>query len=194
MDKFELWVPPSFQRGKTPSKVKRAFQLMYKRTGFPDKTLWDILQLLGVLAIPVVVVIAASLFSIQQNQTSLQVSERQHQTDIQIASDQQQETILQTYLDNISSLLLNNNLRQSQPKDAVREVARVQTLTTLRRLDPERKPIILHFLYEANLIGSYTPSNTPSLIPAVISLSGADLSGADLSGADLSGADLSGPT
>lgn len=90
----------------------------------PGKTFWDWLQL---LIIPLVLLLVGALFSYQQNQASLQMSERQHQTDLQIAQDQQQETLLQGYLDHMSDLLLNGHLRDSKPGAVVRDVARVRT-------------------------------------------------------------------
>ena len=93
------------------------------------------------------------------------------------------QTILQTYIDNMRDLLLNHNLAKSAPGDEVRQVARVQTLTTLRSLDATRNRIVLQFLQDARLIGTQD---------AVINLNNADLSNDDLSGADLSGIDLTG--
>src|SRR5437660_4164747 len=98
-DKSELWLPPSHKLSQPPRRIRRAYKAVYRWTGLPGKTLWDIFQLLGVLAIPVVVVLASSLFSIQLNQANLRASEQQHQTDIQIAAEQQRETALQNYLD-----------------------------------------------------------------------------------------------
>ena len=195
LDKSELWLPPSYKPNRSSLRIRRASKAVYRWTGLPGKTLWDTFQLLGVLAIPVVVVIASNMFSFQLNQANLRANEQQHQTDIQIATDQQRETTLQNYLETMSGLLLNNQLLQSRPTDAVREVARVQTLTTLRRLDPNRKVFLLRFLYEANLIGNapFSVKNNPiNIIPAIVSLGGADLSGANLSGANLSGVNLSG--
>src|SRR5205807_8430708 len=68
-----------------------------KRTGFEDKTLWDWLQLLAVLAIPLIIGIATLLFGIQQ----AHLADLQHQSDEQSALDQQRAAILQTYIDNI---------------------------------------------------------------------------------------------
>ena len=95
--------------------------------------------------------------------------------------DQQQATTLQTYIDNIRDLLLNHKLTQSSPGDEVRHVATVQTLSTLRSLDPARNIIVLRFLQDAHLIGIQDP---------VISLTNANLSNDNLSGADLSNVDL----
>lgn len=82
-------------------------------------------------------------------------------------------------------LLLNHNLAKSTPGDEVRQIARVQTLSTLRSLDADRNVIVLQFLQDAHLIG----------IPgAVINLNNGDLSNDYLSNADLSGIDLAGAT
>jgi hypothetical protein len=74
-------------------------------SGFSGKTLWDWLRLLGVVAIPIVVVIVSVLFSIQQDASNqqqhridLQIAQQQHDTDLKIAQDQQQEATLNTYL------------------------------------------------------------------------------------------------
>ena len=85
----------------------------------------------------------------------------------------------------MQDLLLNHNLNKSKPADEIRQVAREQTLTTLRRLNAGRNKIVLRFLQDAHLIG---------LQDAVINLSDADLSNDYLSGADLSGIDLAGTT
>ncbi len=62
------------------------------RMGVASKTPWDFVQL---LLIPLVLAGVGFWFSAQQNQTSLQMSERQHQIDTQLALDQQrQETLV----------------------------------------------------------------------------------------------------
>jgi uncharacterized protein YjbI with pentapeptide repeats len=135
-------------------------------------------------------------FTQQITQQQVQLSNKQHQTDLQIAIDQQRETTLKTYLDDMSSLLLDKHLRTSNPDDEVRQVARAKTLTALQRLDSDRKGALTQFLYRAGLIGNNTPCcENPH--PAIISLDGADLSKVNLKGAkmaqvDLTGADLEG--
>ncbi len=176
---------------------------LIKGTGFTEKELWDWLMLIGVLAIPIAVAFGTLMISLQQTQSSQLASERQHQTDIQIANDQQQESTLQVYLDNMSDLLLNHQLLASKHSgDEVRVVARSWTLTTLRRLDPTRKIVVLKFLYEAGLIGGYDSTNgSGKRLDAIVALNDADLSGVklgvvnmsyvNLSGAHLRNADLS---
>ena len=149
------------------------------------KTLWDWLNLLGVLAIPVVVGFGVAWFTAQQGK----VSNRENK-------DNQQEVALQEYIKEMSALLLERNLRKSDAEAEVRTIARVRTLTILSRLDGHRKRSVLQFLHESGLISKGQHPGAKS----VVDLSGADLSEADLSGvkllnvdlweADLSGADL----
>src|SRR5437588_3578326 len=58
----------------------------HKRTGFEDKTLWDKLNLLGTLAIPVIVALATIGFGLLQ----AHLADLQHQNDLQIAQDNRQ--------------------------------------------------------------------------------------------------------
>jgi arabinogalactan oligomer / maltooligosaccharide transport system substrate-binding protein len=175
--------PSSFNGDKGASK-KGSFNW-----GHTNKAVWDwvllLSQVLGAIAIPFVILVVGLYFTGQNTQQQAQLSERQHQTDLQIAAGQQQETTLKAYLDDMSNLLLSNNLLESQPGAEIRQVAKVQTLTTLRRLDAAHNRILLRFLQDAHLIGIQN---------AVINLSNADLSNDDLSGAALSGIDLSATT
>lgn len=122
------------------------------------KTLWDWLQL---LIIPVVLAIAGYLFN--------RVTSRNEQN---ISLDNQRESALQQYIDNMSYLLLEKGLSNTQVKDEVRNIARTRTLTVLPRLDAYRKGSVLQFIHESGLIRENNP---------VINLAHADLSGADLS-------------
>src|SRR6266487_3565845 len=179
----KLWVPPLSP--KDQNKLKHLHKKSFaERMGFAGKSPWDLIQL---LLIPLVLAGVGFWFSAQQNQTSLQVNERQHQADLQIAAtryandqqlaaDQQRETTLKTYLDDMSNLLLNNKLLESKPGDAVRQVARERTLTTLRRLEANRNRIVVQFLQDTHLIGGKN---------AVINLGDADLSRAKVTQAQL---------
>jgi fucose permease len=174
---------------------------LYEWSGLSSKTLWDWVQLFGILLIPAVILLGLLWFSSEISQVEVSVSEavsQQHsQTNLQIAKDQEQEAVVDTYLDSISALMLNNNLTQSKPTDEVREVARDRTLATLLRVDGIRKGVILQFLYQSglimkgNVIVNLSRANLSGAKLRGAELAGADLSGADLSGADLSGADLS---
>lgn len=137
------------------------------------KTLWDWLNLAGVLAIPVVVGFGAAWYTRQQGK----VSERENK-------DNQREVALQTYIDKMSELLLHEGLRKA-PQDAdVRRIATLQTSTVLPRLDGKRKGNVLLFLYEAGLI----EKSDPIVMFGAAGLHAADLRECDLS--EMAGASL----
>jgi len=145
-------------------------------TGFTEqnsstKTLWDWLQLLGILAIPVAIGMGAWVFTTKH----VQVREAEN-------IDNQREEALQEYMNKMLELLLVNDLRHSSEDDEVRKIARVRTVTVLRKLDPVRKASVLQFLQETDLLNKDK---------RVVELVGVDLGGARLSGANLNGVTLS---
>jgi len=168
--------------------------------GQTSKTLWDFLQLLGGLAVPAVVAVAAARFTTGQQLRAEQDAYRR-----------EQEAVLETYLGRMGDLLLHENLLESghayhdlslQGKpveavdDRVQDVARTQTLTALRRLDGGRKAAIVQFLYESSLIDkdrTCVDLREANLYKANLykaNLRGANLRGAHLSKAFLMNADL----
>jgi Pentapeptide repeats (8 copies) len=144
----------------------------WKWTGLPKQTLWDWLKL---LIIPAVLAGVGLWFNRQQREQELQTADRRAQNET-----------LQAYLDQMSGLLLEKDLRASEEDSEVRTLARARTLTVLSRLDPSRKTAVMQFLVEAKLVHRVEEREP------IIRLADADLSGADLIGADLSRANLSG--
>ena len=162
-------------------------------TGFKGKTLWEWLNLLGVLAIPAVVGLGAAWYTAQQAKVSAMEN-----------TDNQREAAFQGYLDKMSDLLLQEHLRTSPPDSEVRSIARARTLAIFPQLDDIRKRRLLRFLYESDLIKKDTGKEILDLnglslyeLSLVgidmrkIDLSGVSLRDDDLSEANLSGADLS---
>ena len=148
--------------------------------GLRGKTLWDWLQL---LIIPAVLAVGGYLFNFTITRTEQESVRQRDRTERELTLDNQREAALQSYIDKISELLLEKKLRESQPEDEARTLARVRTLTTLPQLDNTRKGSVLQFLYESRLIEKDK---------SIITLTGANLSGAKLSGAKLNGTDLNG--
>lgn len=166
------------------------------------RTLWDLLQL---LIVPLVLAAGGLWFTVQQEA-------RQQQ----LEADRADDAALQAYLDQMSTLLVEKDLRASGQTSEVRTLARARTLTVLERVDSSRRTQVMRFLLEANLVQVHGPGakGNPVISLADANLSGADLSstqltgdapvgvavpvyvvdlsGADLNYADLSGADLSG--
>ena len=157
-----------------------------------EKTLYDWLQL---AIIPIAIAFGVlwlnrlqqqrdQQLADQRTQIEREAAEKRDQTERDIALDNQREAALQSYLDSMSALLLDNKMISGTPHlYKVPTIARVRTLTLLPRLDGRRKASVLQFLYESGLIEKGK---------RIVDLSGADLNGADLLGAQLSGADLSG--
>ena len=92
----------------------------------------------------------------------------------------------------MEDLLFNHNLVKSTPGADVSQLAKVPTLTTLRRLDAYRNRIVLQFLQDAGLIRTGDAINLSNADLSNDFLSGANLSGVNLDGANLKGADLRG--
>jgi hypothetical protein len=169
--------------------------------GVGSKTLWEWLQL---LIIPLVLAVGGYLFTSQQNslqrafadqQSQLQreSADQQKQIDWDLEHDKQEESELRTYLDRMSDLILTHKL-WTPPSDEpgatpppaapeVCELARIRTLTAVRRLNGARTGIVLQFLSEYGLVCGEHPA---------VSLADADLRLAELKDADLHGADLRG--
>ena len=154
------------------------------RYAYSKKTLWDWLQL---LIVPAVLAGAALLFN-----------DRNTRTQLDIAADTQREAALQKYIDDISELLLEQELRTTQADDEARSVARTKTLSVLRRLDAERKVTLLQFLHEARLINATNPiirmdgADLREIVLTFVELPGVNLANANLEKADLGNADLEG--
>jgi uncharacterized protein YjbI with pentapeptide repeats len=168
-------------------------------TGFGDKTLWDWVQLLSALAIPVVLAAAGFWFTVQQDQRQQQIEDQRAQqaqkienqranAERELAEQRAQDEALQAYLDQMGSLLLGEEkLRASEEGSEVRTLAWARTLTVLERLeDPSRKLAIMRFLFQTELVQRVERS------APLIGLSGANLNGLSLFNAPLSGAALSG--
>ena len=145
-------------------------------------TLRDWLPILGALLIPVVIALGSWWITWQQGK----IEDQRAQAERELATQRAQDEALQAYLDQVSGLLLERDLRASQEDSEVRTLARARTLTVLTRLDPSRKEAVFQFLMEAGLVQRVEGRQ------AAISLVGADLSGTNLSLADLRGVDCGG--
>ncbi len=180
------------------SLVIVGYLLHWDWTGLSKRTLWDWFQL---LFIPVVLAGAGFWFNHRERKAAelraenerkvaelraeaeREIERQRAKTESDIAEDNQREEALKEYIDKMSELLLHEKLRGSKPEDEVRTIARVLTLTVVRRCDAERKGSVLLFLQESGLIDKNK---------RIINLTRADLSGANLFHADLGEADLSG--
>jgi uncharacterized protein YjbI with pentapeptide repeats len=205
----DLWLPltlAAFIVAIVVLLIWPGWAYQWRWTGFgasksrSSKTLWDWMQL---FLIPLMLAIAGFLLNRAQQRREQHMAKANRAQDQKIADDRQQEAVLEAYLRQMASLLLDKKLREPEQEGA-RQVARAQTLTALRRLDGTRRRALVEFLYEAQLIGYPAPDEHGSIAthPPMIALEKADLHeanlveafllGANLGGADLRGADLRG--
>lgn len=118
-----------------------------------------------------------------------------HKTERRIADDRAQDAALEAYLEQMSKLLLDKELRKSAEGDEVQAVAKAWTLTILRRVKGGRTrvEVVLRFLQESDL--NRQEKNIVSLQDADLSkapLTGVNLTGINLTGVNLTGAHLEG--
>jgi uncharacterized protein YjbI with pentapeptide repeats len=151
-------------------------------TGFHGKTIWDWLEL---LVIPAALALAALWFTKKQADTALLLAERRAAIDRQLGADRAEEDALHSYFDRMSQLILENQLDSARPNSNLQAIAEARTLTTLRRLNPERQGLLIRFLSSSHLITLPRGSSE-----SLIRLAGADLPGVQLQGAWLLAADL----
>jgi hypothetical protein len=119
------------------------------------------------------------------------IAERGLAAQRELEEERAREAELQTYLDDIGQMLLDedNSLarKAASPSDTIRNdpmsaLSRAKTLAIFERSDALRKRIILQFLSQSQLIRRDEPA---------VSLRGVNLSGIDLSDTNLRLADLS---
>jgi hypothetical protein len=112
---------------------------------------------------------------------SIALDDRRSQEARELEAQRAHETALQNYFEQVGKLLIEQPLRRASPGDNLSTVVRAQTLAVLEGLDPDRKRILLEFLYESELI---------SKDKTVVSLASANLSRVNLFEANLNGANL----
>ena len=165
--------PLSFN--KTQKTTINLVQKAWDLTGFYDKKLWDWLELSSRLAIPILI----AVFTYIVQKRDKEKTEKQAELEREIARNNLAEEGIQAYLDNMAKLLLNKKIRKElfpnnelklilnkelrkdklkflnkeDNDNPVRDVARTQTITILRRLedDKERQERIINFLSDAEL-------------------------------------------
>jgi hypothetical protein len=130
--------------------MRRVWNRLFNLTGFRGKTLWD---LLGLLIVPLVIALAGWYLSEMSTQKQQEIENQRAQAQEQIETDRAQQSVLQSYIQDMTTLLLDKGLATSEPDKPIRDIAQSSTLAAVRQLDGDRKGILLQFLYESNLTG-----------------------------------------
>lgn len=130
--------PPSKRRIRWP-----------KWTGFHNKTIWDLLQL---LIVPLMLAIVGFWFAAQQDQRQQRIETHRAAAERELANQRAQDEAMQAYLDEMGHLMLKEDLRNAESDSAVATLARARTLTLVQRLDGAHRGSVIQFLYESTLI------------------------------------------
>jgi uncharacterized protein YjbI with pentapeptide repeats len=186
----------------------------------PPKTLWE---WMGLLVVPTILAAGGFLLNRlqKQHEDRLQQQQKEHEQQIeqaqrereeQAAIQRAQDEALRAYLDQMSNLMVDREMRKKTDDPDLRRLAQARTLAILLGLDRDRKRLPLKLIYELSLIMKEEPIlnlknaglDTADLSEITLhdaclreadlrlaNLSGADLKGSDLRGADLRGANLS---
>lgn len=184
-EKFNQNSQQANQRGKSYSAEDRLTEkktpwLLKPRKG--GKTIWDWLEL---LIVPILIAIAAGIFTListsRQIEISRQLNEIHKQRDKDVKNRNQQDLLLE-YMDEISGLVEQQllNLDDNDSK-AQKTIATARTISILRALDSDRKGELIQFLSTVQLINADNP---------VIDLFSANLMNANLKISILRKADL----
>ncbi len=149
-------------------------------TGFQTKTLWDWMDL---LIIPLVLALGAIFLNRSERAVEREIAEKRAELERENAKDRQREAALQSYISQMSGLLIDKQLKTTDVKE-VRDIAKTLTVSVMRWMDKNRNDLIFQFLLEANLI---TDENS---ILNKANLEGIDLQGLYLHGVHLQNANL----
>jgi uncharacterized protein YjbI with pentapeptide repeats len=161
------------------------FGQFWQWTGFSERTLFDWLQIISSIAVPVILGILSYQLSAQQAKT---------------AEESQRSALIADYYDQMQNLLIEEKLRGTAVDSEVRSMGRAMTLSTLRQVDAEQKGDLLKFLYEARLLGGQCQFDSSKgqysqCKTAIIDLRGAKLEGISIDSSNplpLAGIDLTG--
>jgi uncharacterized protein YjbI with pentapeptide repeats len=151
------------------------------RWGFRGKTVWDLMDL---LIVPLVLVVIGLGFTMLLDARQQDLENQRAEAERELAVQRAQDEALQAYLDQMNTLLLEKNLRESEEDSEARTLARARTLTVLGRVDPSRKEAIIQFLDEAELVHRVEGRGP------IVMLGSADLRGAVLSDPDVNDPNL----
>jgi hypothetical protein len=156
-------------------------------TGFADRTIWD---WLGLLIVPAMLGVGGFWFAGQQEARQLEVENDRAKAQRQLEAQSAKDAALQSYLDQMTDLMLDRKLLKSEPGDNVFKIARARTATVILTLDAERNFAVTSFLTESGLSGDEGLLEVSIPLLRGMTLRDARLAGADLRNANLAGTQL----
>jgi hypothetical protein len=122
-------------------------KLIWKVTGFGEKTLWDVIQ---IVAVPSALAVAGFWFQDFTKKQDVKLAESKTKQELQVADSRAKQETLTKYLDQMSDLL-EKGLLKSKQDSPIFIIAQSKTVTALQSLDTERQRLLIQFFKSANL-------------------------------------------
>lgn len=126
-----------------------------------DHSLFDWINLISTLFVPVIIGILTVVLPLQrenlseqQTQNSYLISFNNRQRSLQSVHDEQKQLILNTYQQDLTNLMLKYDSSDNSTDDddeRISLIIRTKTLHALRQLDPARKLILLQLLIDSGI-------------------------------------------
>jgi Tfp pilus assembly protein PilE len=177
---------PAIQEKEAP-KQPPWWKRFWEWTAFGEKSGWQWLEL---FVVSLALAVLGVWFTNSQEERQ-QLSEQQRaKAELALEAQRAENAALQAYLDQMSQLMLDENLRTAEAGSDAHLLARARTLTVLSEMeaspseDETSKEQVVEFLIEAKLVH---PGNGEG---PVISLEETHLGGVDLDEEDLHGVNL----
>jgi Pentapeptide repeats (8 copies) len=142
-----------------------------------SRTLWEWLT---VLTISTVIAVVALMYANSQAKQQRYIQDQQAKDDA-----------VQAYLDEMTQMILDDEdpLLKAGSDSPERIVARVRTVTALKRLDAEHNKIVLAFLSESGLVNFGSPRDQSENV-SILQLQNSELNDVSLAGNNLNGVNL----
>jgi uncharacterized protein YjbI with pentapeptide repeats len=138
------------EESKLLTKKKESFKiarLFWNWTGFGEKKLWDIIQ---ILFVPVALAVAGFWFQGFTKDQEVKLADSKTKQELKVADDKAKQETLTKYLDQMSDLL-EKGLLKSKQDSPMFIIAQSKTVTALQSLDAERQRLLIQFFESANL-------------------------------------------
>jgi hypothetical protein len=130
----------------------------WTRRELGGKTVWDWLQL---LIVPIMLSLITVAFTWQQGVRQQRIENSRAEQARKIEEQRAQQATLQSYLDQMGTLLLDRGLDGAEEDSDVRRLARARTLVVLDALSSGRQNKVFRLLSETELIQAGTGDRPP---------------------------------
>lgn len=162
------------------------------------------LEIIGVIVIPLIIGVATIVVTYHQNQSNLELvkrqieeSRKQFDQSREETDRQRQEELLNSYVENMTFMLIDRNLREQQPGSSLQNAAIRRTISTMSLLNSDHNKELFEYLYSENLIALSQKmyENTENNVSSggrIVDLRNTNLDYVDLESAELEGIDLEG--